>query len=154
MKITVLKKAEAPTPSSPVATGKSGLKYKYYEGDIRQVSDISKQKVKKQGTLSNFSLSPMQRKYYFGFEYEGYIKIEKAGEYTFYSISDDGSALWIGNTKVVNNDGLHGYRERSGKITLAAGLHPIKVAFFEHAGGEILQIKYAGPWLRQEISSQ
>ena len=74
---------EAPAPSSPVATGKSGLKYKYYEGDIRQVSDISKQKVKKQGTLSNFSLSPMQRKYYFGFEYEGYIKIEKAGEYYF-----------------------------------------------------------------------
>ena len=135
--------------STPVAdggsSGKNGLHYNYYEGDIRKVADFGKQKVKKSGTVNNFTLSPMQRKYYFGFEYTGYIKIAKAGTYTFYVTSDDGSALWIGSTKVVDNDGIHEKKEKSGKISLKAGMYPIKLNFFEHANGETLQVKYAGP---------
>jgi hypothetical protein len=68
------------------------------------------------------------------------------GTYTFYTRSDDGSQLLIGNTLVVNNDGLHGPEERSGSIGLKAGKHAITVTYFDHAGeGDLLSVSYAGP---------
>ena len=137
------------TPSAPSGGNGNeytqGLQYKYYEGDIRQASDFAKQKVLKQGIVTNFTLAPHERPYYFGFEYEGYIEIKASGNYTFYVNSDDGSKLWINGKEVVNNDGIHDALERSGSISLNKGTYPIKVAFFEHANKEILQVNYSGP---------
>ena len=59
--------------------------------------------------------------------------------------------LWIGSNKVVNNDGIQEKTTKSGKIILAAGLHPIKVAFFEHSNGEMLQVSYAGPGVSKKL---
>jgi hypothetical protein len=58
-----------------------------------------------------------------------------AAQYTFFTESDDGSRLFIGNDLVVDNDGLHGMQERSGSIGLRAGTHAIRVTFFEAGGG-------------------
>lgn len=149
-RITVTVKAkDTPKHSEPVAdkgvSGKNGLNYKYYEGGINKVSEISRQRVKKQGVIANFDISPMQRTYHIGFEFTGYIDIKRTGTYTFYTASDDGSVLWIDEQKIVNNDGRHGKRERSGKVYLKAGMHAVKLAFFEHTGGQVLEVKYAGP---------
>ncbi len=77
----------------------------------------------------------------FGALYEGYITISQPAEYTLYANSDDGSKLYIGDTLVVNNDGLKSpvamyfsMVEKSGKIKLKAGVHRIRVEFFEHTG--------------------
>ena len=59
--------------------------------------------------------------------------------------SDDGSALYIGDKRVVDNDGLHGMVERSGTIALEAGWHAIRVEFFERGGGAGLIVLAGGP---------
>ena len=41
--------------------------------------------------------------------------------------------------------GLHGMRERSGRIGLEAGRHEITVTFFERGGADNLIVSYAGP---------
>jgi len=82
---------------------------------------------------------------YFGLEFTGYLDVPTDGLYTFSVASDDGSELWIGDQKVIDNDGLHGVRDVTGLIRLAAGLHPIRVTFFEHAGGQALDVTYEGP---------
>ena len=56
---------------------------------------------------------------HFSGEWSGKIKIDKAGEYTFATISDDGSRLFINGKQVVDNWGLHGNRKRTGKVELA-----------------------------------
>jgi hypothetical protein len=86
----------------------------------------------------------------FGIRYSGFIQIDTPGTYTFYTTSDDGSKLFINGTEVVDNDGLHGSQERSGNISLTAGLHGITVLFFENGGGETLTVQYQGPSISKQ----
>ncbi len=70
-----------------------------------------------------------------GAVFEGFFVATETAEYTFYTNSDDGSRLYIGEELVVDNDGLHGMLEKSGTIALKQGLHQIRVEFFENGGG-------------------
>lgn len=81
---------------------------------------------------------------YVGAVFEGFVQVPALGEYTFYTESDDGSLLYIGDQLVVNNDGLHGMVEQSGTIRLRAGTHRIRVEFFENGGGAGLFVRWAG----------
>ena len=67
-----------------------------------------------------------------------------AGATTFYTTSDDGSALYIDGVLVVNNDFLHGPTELSGTITLTAGTHAIEIRYFESGASEVLQVHVSG----------
>lgn len=135
----------APAEKQPIASGDHGLNYRYYEGRWYHLPGFKSEKVIKVGVVSNFDLSPRNRNDQFGFEFEGFIEIKKAGTYTFYTASDDGSALWVAGKKIANNDGLHGNKEKSGSIYLKSGKHTIQGAYFEYQGSEIFEVKYAGP---------
>lgn len=75
---------------------------------------------------------------HFGYIFEGLIDVPEDGVYTFATKSDDGSVLYIGDTKVVDNDGSHAAISASGKIALKKGLHPYKLMYFEDYEGEEL----------------
>lgn len=108
------------------------------------------------GVFSSFDVDALQNQEdpgdaeTFSIRYSGYIQINTAGSYTFYTSSDDGSKLFIDGNQVVDNDGLHGTQERSGSISLTAGLHPITVLFFENSGGETLTVQYQGPSISKQ----
>lgn len=92
--------------------------------------------------------------YDFGLVFSGYIDIKKAGEYTFYSLSNDGSQLFVDDVLVVDNDGGHLAIEKSGKISLEPGRHKIEVKYFQTGGGKELQVSYQGPGIeKREIPS-
>ncbi len=57
-----------------------------------------------------------------------------SGEYTFRTVSDDGSWLIVNGRTVVANAGLHDRAEMTGTIYLDAGLHALSVVFFEWRG--------------------
>ncbi len=57
-----------------------------------------------------------------------------SGEYTFRTISDDGSWLLVDGRTVVTNSGLHERTEATGTIYLDAGIHVLSVIFFELRG--------------------
>jgi hypothetical protein len=82
---------------------------------------------------------------HFGVRYTGAINIATGGSYTFYTVSDDGSALYIDGVLVVDNDLLHGPAEVFGTVTLAAGTHAIEIRYFEYAASEVLQVSVSGP---------
>lgn len=83
--------------------------------------------------------------------FETMLNIEKAGEYRFFTRSDDGSALSIDGAMVVDNDGDHGVLEAGGKKTLAAGKHPLRVEWFNGGGGKWLDVYIQGPGLPKQI---
>lgn len=87
----------------------------------------------------------------FGIIAEGYLKIPKDNTYTFRTISDDGSVLYIGETKVVDNDGLHGDEPKDGDVTLKAGLHPFRLEYFESGGGNMVSLQWKTPDGKFEI---
>ena len=127
-----------------------GLQYSYFEGDWDRLPDFNALNAAKSGVLSNFNLTPRNQEDYFGFQFSGYIKVPKDGAYVFYTDSDDGSRLYIGNELIVDNDGLHGMQEKEGIIALSAGLHPIRVTFFEKTGGDGLKVLYKGPGIEKQ----
>src|SRR5687768_5803166 len=80
----------------------------------------------------------------------GVIRIDAPGDYRFFTTSDDGSRLFIGDRLVVNNGGPHAMIEKSGTITLTAGTHPIKVEYFQGGGGKGCKVAWQPPGSKRE----
>ena len=78
----------------------------------------------------------------FSSRHTGFIRIDIAGNYTFYVNSDDGSKFWIDNQVIVENIGTHSMREESGTIFLNSGYHSLRLEFFENFGWAGLELKW------------
>ena len=100
-------------------------------------------------TGGNFADS--QRADTVGAVWTGWINVPASGEWTLFIESDDGSRLWIGDQMLADNDGLHGMVERSGTIALAAGKHPVRLAFFENGGGAGMILRWQGPGVAKAV---
>jgi len=115
-----------------------GLTYQYYEGSWSALPNFAQLTPKTVGIASHIDVSKRERDDNFALRFSGLLDVPSSGAWTFSTVSDDGSALYIDGAQVVSNDGLHGPVERSGTVSLGAGLHGIVVTFFEAAGGESL----------------
>lgn len=62
---------------------------------------------------TNDSFAGSERSEHVGAVLTGSINIARAGEYTFFLESDDGSKLFVNDELLINNDGLHSMREMS-----------------------------------------
>ena len=146
------RKATLREPAEP-QTLSPGLTTRLFEGNFNAVSRIG-------GPSDVLYTSekielPEDQPEQFGLIMTGFVTVPEDGIYTFYTSSDDGSVLNIGNEVVVNNDGLHGAQERSGEIALKAGIHPMLIRYFEAGGGESLKAYISGPYMdKMEISAE
>jgi hypothetical protein len=83
---------------------------------------------------------------WFAIDYTGRFWIDKPGRYTFTLASDDGSKLYIDDKQVIDNDGGHAIEEQTGHVKLNAGIHRIRVSYFQGPRFEVaLILKVAGP---------
>lgn len=74
---------------------------------------------------------------WFGIEYKANFTAKKAGRYTFTLLSDDGAKLFIDDSLVVDNDGLHSQVEKSNIFELDKSPHKIKIQYFQGPRTEI-----------------
>jgi len=139
-----------PVESSGNKKVKPGLQYKYFEGEWDSLPNFKELKAQEEGVIEDFVFTPRNQRENFAFQYIGYIDIPSDGVYTFYTTSDDGSCLYIGDQLLVDNDGLHGMEEREGVIALKQGLHPITVTFFERTGGDDLLVMWKGTGMEKQ----
>lgn len=79
------------------------------------------------------------------------IVIPEDGEYTLYLTSDDGSALLIAGSTLIDNDGAHATVTKSTKIKLNKGAYPIEVLYFQLGGGASLKVEIEGPGLERQV---
>jgi ELWxxDGT repeat protein len=91
----------------------------------------------------------------FAIRWIGQILIENEGGTRFYLASDDGSRLYIDDQLVVDNGGLHAYRERSALVDLEAGYHDVRLEYFENYGaaGVVLSWDPVGPTAKESVPS-
>ncbi|MDX2147125.1 MAG: PA14 domain-containing protein [Planctomycetota bacterium] len=87
----------------------------------------------------------------YGVRLSGSINIPTSGLWTFSTSSDDGSDLSINGVRIVDNDGLHSNRTRSGTVFLPAGQASIVVRWFENSGSSNLQALWQGPGVPNAI---
>ena len=145
-------KTEYLQPLKTVPDIKPGLTCEYfrYEGE----PDFSKINPIQKSVVSIFKLLDKEEKTHFGYIFSGYIKIHQEGIYSFYSISDDGSLLYINDQKVIDNWGIHGMKEGKGQLALKAGFYTIKVVYYQGGGDYGLEVKFQGPDFIKETIPQ
>ena len=68
---------------------------------------------------------------WFGIQYRGSIRIKESGLYKFRLLSDDGSKLYIDSILIIDNDGTHAPKSKTGEIYLSPGTYPIRVDYFQ-----------------------
>jgi hypothetical protein len=83
---------------------------------------------------------------WFGIQYRGSVAIKKPGLYTFRLLSDDGSKLYVDSNLVIENDGIHAPKSKTGEIYLSPGTYPLRVDYFQGPRMQIaLQLFVAPP---------
>ena len=123
-----------------------GILYKYYEGKWEDLPRFTELQPVRTGTARHFSLDEVENnKEGFALLMFTYLHVDKAGEYIFYTGSNDGSRLFIDNRLVVDNGGSHGYTLRSGRIRLDKGRHALMLEYFQAGGGQELKVFWKGP---------
>ena len=120
----------------------SGIKYNYFIGIFTDVSALDVGKPKESGVMSGFNLEQPDGVSEYGYIFSGYLFVPSTGTYTFYLESNDGGRLFINGKELINNDGLHGAKEESGKINLNKGYYPILVKYFQAGGGQKLIVSW------------
>jgi hypothetical protein len=100
--------------------------------------------------FNNNKWSGLTKEDNYAVRWEGSIRINTQGTYTFYLTSDDGSKLWVDEDLIVNNGGLHSKKTKSGSISLSSELHALRIDYFEKDGGQGCVFEYSG----QDTSNQ
>lgn len=76
----------------------------------------------------------------FAIRWEAPLIVDTEADYTFRILSDDGANVLIDNTLIVDNDGQHTVKEKSGPVHLVKGTHVITVDYFQATGPVALQL--------------
>lgn len=78
--------------------------------------------------------------------FRGHINVPVSGDYTFYTRCADGCMLYINGKVVVKNDGMKDdLEEKSGGVTLKAGVADVVVDYFCATGKAGLIVEWKGP---------
>lgn len=80
---------------------------------------------------------------HFSARWEGNLFIAKEDKYRFLLTSDDGSRLFIDDQVVVDNWGAHAEVTVGNIIELKAGVHRIRVEFFDEIGNALVKLTWA-----------
>jgi len=122
-----------------------GLAWRALEGAVDKVADLARARVVARGHCRAPDPALRTRSEDAGLIFEGFLEVPADGLYTFALRCDDGSVLWVAGRRVVDADGLHGLEEHRGQSGLRAGLHPLRLAWFNHTGDAGLELLWQPP---------
>ena len=89
---------------------------------------------------------------WFSITYQGVIYIPVTGSYRFRLSSDDGSQLFLDESLVIDNDGVHSMREKSAAVALKQGNHGFRLRYFQGPAAELgLQLFVKEPGDKEKI---
>ncbi len=93
---------------------------------------------------------------YFGIRWTGRIYVPTTGNYTFYTMTDDGVRLWIDGTSLIDNWSLHASTEdTSAAIALTGGqYYTVRMDYFENAGFSQAELRWSGPGISKALIPQ
>lgn len=125
----------------------AGLDWALYKGGPDKMPAFDSLTPVAEGAAKGFNLKELPKLpgSNFSVRFQGAILIEEAGDYEFFTRSDDGSVLTINGKRVVDNDGIHAPQDATGKVSLSKGRHTIELGFTQGGGGYELAVKWKKP---------
>ena len=141
-----------PSPAVMLKNPMPGLHYDYLEGYCVKVVDMKKYPTMSTGTIATFNISAITDKRSFGYTYKGYLYAPSTGVYTIYVNSNDGGIMSVDGKQIIDNDGFHRTQEKSKKVALSKGYHPILLYYFQMGGAKALSVSWEQPnKIKEEI---
>jgi alpha-L-fucosidase len=132
-----------PLPAEEPANVLPGLRCASWPGDFDRLPDFQALGPARERFVPNVTFAPGPAEEHVARLYTGFLRVPQDAVYTFALVADDGARLSVAGQRVVDNDGLHPPQERRGQIALAAGLHPLRLEYFNKVGGAELQLSWA-----------
>jgi hypothetical protein len=103
-------------------------------------------KPRETGVAATPTLAPRDTNELFSFRWTGYVRVPRAGVYTFLARADDGAAMWVGDRNVFWSVGQSPKTtETWGSVALGAGLHPVTITHFQAYGPMAFELLVEGP---------
>ena len=130
-------------PASP-AGKKPKLRYQLYHERVSNLQNLGGLKPVSSGLAADFEPEKLSgaRKDYYVLVFEGYLKVPETGFQRLNLASDDGSRLFLDGTLLLDNDGFHPRQEIGRAVRLAAGLHALRVEYFQARGDAVLTVRW------------
>jgi mono/diheme cytochrome c family protein len=130
-----LLRAQASGGEGAGTTVAKGLRYEYFAGEVKDCGPaLENLKPTQTGSIDDIDVARWAKKdTSFAVRFTGTFNLETAGQYSFFTVSDDGSRLWIDGQEIVNNDGSHPKIEKIATATLNAGEHSLMLTYFQRA---------------------
>ena len=127
-----------------------GIRGRYYHGTDfgERVAERIEERVAFRGSEFPF---PEGRSDRISARWEGYLRIDEAGRYTFFSTSDDGQRLSVAGERIIDDWTRHAMTTRKASLELEKGLHRIEAAWFERGGGEGMILEWSGPGFERRV---
>ncbi|MEM7437915.1 MAG: PA14 domain-containing protein, partial [Myxococcota bacterium] len=97
------------------------------------------------GATDDFTLQVRLRDNDYALRFTARFFVDTDGDYTFATLSTDGSKLLVDDALVVDNDGVHSLARVDGTVTLTAGYHDVEVQMFNGSGAGQLGLRWSGP---------
>jgi len=131
-------------------TPQQGLSGKYYDNDSWRNAPLVT-RIDKKINFQKSDIEPkVEYKESYSVEWEGYLFVPRNSKYFLSITSDDGSLVYLDDSLILDNRGIHPARKEEAKIFLSQGNHKIKILYFD-AGGRGL-VKF--DWEETESSSR
>lgn len=138
------------------ASLKAPVSYEVFHlNDLSFIPSIGNRKPDARGTVFEFSSEEVRQHIQANtlFRFKSMLKIEHEDSYNFAVRSDDGSKLYIDGHLVVDNDGDHGVRTKTGSIEMDKGSHTVEVLWFNGGGDGWLDVYIEGDKTPNQILS-
>lgn len=138
------------------ASDMSGMRYRFYRDtwDMLPVFDAIKHETEGELPHNFFDLGERTRNESFGFVFEAQLHVPADGEYIFHLDANDGARLILDGNWIINYDGVNNLgREQESRVTLRAGVHPIRLEYFQRVGELGLRVAWTGPGFERRALS-
>ena len=134
-----------PRPAVTVEGTVPGLWCETFAGTWDRLPDFDELVAEAREPVDDIALAPGTARESVAHRYTGWFEVPTDGVYDIALTSDDGSRIWVDDILFVDNDGLHGAETLVATTSLAKGLHPIRVDYFNKTGGAELAVRVGSP---------
>ena len=90
----------------------------------------------------------------FSIRWTGKINIVRSERYTFFLRIDDGGRLWIDDVQLIDQWRDQAATEYWAQVSLAPGLHDVRIEYYENQGGATCEFRWASPSISKQIVPQ
>lgn len=87
----------------------------------------------------------------FEVEWQGLLVATEDGTYRLRVRADDGAAMWVGDTQVLDELTHLGELHETAPVALAKGLHPFRLRYVQRGGDGLIRLSWAVPSSREEF---